>query len=304
MSSRTPARHLRKPLLLSLAGVALLTLALLPARAATPTHIKIGIVGSIFHDLPDSIIALMNKPFNAMMYAQTGMTADLIKVRDHNELGQMLQDRKVQLGIFHGIEFAWARTKFPGHKPLMIAINEHTYLKGNLVARADAPITGFADLKGLQLGVPRCTKPHCLLFMDKCFCQDCSCCPKDHVAGIVRQGSLEEGMDDVVDGAVQACVIDSVALEVYKKRKPGRFAKLKVVAKSERFPAGVIAHAPGALDDAALERFQVGMKDANKTVIGKQMLQLWKLSGFEYIPEDYDQVLTEIVKCYPAPEEK
>jgi hypothetical protein len=30
-------------------------------------------------------------------------------------------------------------------------------------------------------------------------------------------------------------------------------------------------------------------------------MTLWKLTGFEQVPSDYDQTLTEIVKTYPAP---
>jgi hypothetical protein len=30
-------------------------------------------------------------------------------------------------------------------------------------------------------------------------------------------------------------------------------------------------------------------------------MTLWKLSGFEEVPPDYDQILLAIVKAYPAP---
>jgi hypothetical protein len=40
--------------------------------------------------------------------------------------------------------------------------------------------------------------------------------------------------------------------------------------------------------------------NANRTALGRQ-LTLWRLTGFEQVPPDYDRTLTEIVKAYPSP---
>ena len=105
----------------------------------------------------------------------------------------------------------------------------------------------------------------------------------------------------MVDGTVQAAVVDGVGLEAYKRRKPGRFAKLKELLKSELFPDTVVAYHRGALDDATLERFRSGLMRADKTATGRLLLMLWTLTAFEAVPPDYEQMLGDIAKAYPAP---
>jgi hypothetical protein len=53
-------------------------------------------------------------------------------------------------------------------------------------------------------------------------------------------------------------------------------------------------------DCLLLARFRDGMMNANRTALGRHVMTLWKLTGFEQVPADYDQTLTEIVVS-PAP---
>jgi ABC-type phosphate/phosphonate transport system substrate-binding protein len=265
--------------------------------------IKIGLAKSLFKEAPDGVLALMSQPFNILMQTQTGMTGDLVKGGDYNDLGKKLVDNQVQLGIFLGIEFAWARTKYPDLKPLMIAINEQRRLRAYLVVRDDSEVTCFADLKGQVLCVPKGNKEHCALYLERCCREDCGCTAGE-LGKLSAAPTCEDALDDVVDKVAQGCLIDSVSLSTFKKRKPGRYAQLKKVAQSEVFPAAVVAYQPGALSKATLERFQDGMKEATKTVLGRQLLTLWKLSDFELVPDDYEQTCADIVKTYPPPESK
>ena len=120
-------------------------------------------------------------------------------------------------------------------------------------------------------------------------------------AQVIRPADLEDALDNVVDGTVQVTVVDAVALENYQHRKPGRFAKLKIVVDSEVFPAAVVAYHPGSLGEPALKRFREGMVGASQTRRGQQMLALCRMTGFEIIPTDYDQILSDIIKAYPPP---
>src|SRR5947209_3538462 len=52
-------------------------------------------------------------------------------------------------------------------------------------------------------------------------------------AKVTPEQNAEDALDDVVDGAVQAAVVDRAALEGYKRRKPGRFGQFKPVAQSK-----------------------------------------------------------------------
>ena len=67
------------------------------------------------------------------------------------------------------------------------------------------------------------------------------------------------------------------------------------------FPATVVAYHPGILDEAALRSIRAALKKSPDTPEGRQMLTLWKLTGFEDVPKDYDKDLADILKTYPPP---
>jgi ABC-type phosphate/phosphonate transport system substrate-binding protein len=262
--------------------------------------VRIGMIGSLFNDIPEATVVAMMQPFSALMEAQTGISGQLVPSGDASNLGQQLMEDKVQLGVFHGIEFAWARLKYPELRPLVIAINQERYLRACLIVRADSKMTSFADLKNSVIALPHQTRDHCHLFLRQ-RCLECKKEPASFFAKITTPANAEDALDEVVDGTVQATVVDSVTLDCYKRRKPGRFAKLKVAQPSEAFPAAVVVFRPGILDEAMLTRFREGMLNANRTAMGRQLMTLWKLTGFEQVPSDYDQTLTDIAKAYPPP---
>jgi ABC-type phosphate/phosphonate transport system substrate-binding protein len=233
------------------------------------------------------------------MESQTGVSGQLVPSGDAESMGQELIAEKLHLGVFHGLEFAWARQKFPELQPLVIAVNQRPHLHALVLVRTDSPIKEFGDLKGKTLALPRQTREHCRHFVQRRSQDDGG--PQQFFARITTPANVEEALDDVVDQIVQATVVDGVSLECYQRRKPGRFAKLKIVQQSEVFPAAVVAYRPGALAEATLHRFRQGMLNANQTLLGRQLLTLWKLTGFQPVPADYEQILTEIVKAYPAP---
>jgi ABC-type phosphate/phosphonate transport system substrate-binding protein len=262
--------------------------------------VRIGMISSLFSDIPETTVVAMMQPFSALMEAQTGVSGRLVPCGDASNLGQQLMEDKVQLGVFHGIEFAWARLKYPELRPLVIAINQQRYLRACLIVRADSNIGDFGDLKDKVLALPQQTRDHCHLFL-KQRCLECKKEPAGFFAKVTSPPNVEDALDEVVDGTVQASVVDGLSLDCFKRRKPGRFAKLKVAQSSELFPAAVVVFRPGILDDAMLARFRDGMLNANRTALGRQLMTLWKLTGFEQVPSDYEQALVEIAKAYPPP---
>ncbi len=280
-------------------AAALALLAPAAERTSPSDPVRIGMIGTLFRDVPESTVQTMMQPFGALMESQTGVSGLLVPSGDAESMGQELVTDKLHLGVFHGIEFAWARQKFPELQPLVIAVNQRSYLHALLVVRADSPIKEFGDLRGQRLALPRHTREHCRHFVQR-RSQDDGGLPRffDKITG---PANVEEALDDVVDRLVQATVVDGVSLECYQRRKPGRFAKLKIVQQSEVFPAAVVAYRPGTLSEATLQRFRQGMLNANQNLLGRQLLTLWKLTGFQPVPADYEQTLADIVKAYPAP---
>jgi ABC-type phosphate/phosphonate transport system substrate-binding protein len=269
-------------------------------KARTADVVRIGLIDSLFRDIPEPTALALMQPFGVLMKAQTGMSGELVLGGDADKLGQQLADQRVQLGVFHGVEFAWARLKHPELQPLVIAVNQQRHLRARLIVSAQSKAASFADLQGTTLALPRASREHSHLFLQR-RCQGCDKEAQAFFAKITNPPNAEEALDDVVDGIVQAAVVDGMAVELYKKQKPGRYGKLKILETSEVFPAAVIAYRPGVLPEATLNRFRTGMINANRTAGGKELLTLWKLTGFESIPQDYEQTLTDIAKTYPPP---
>lgn len=258
--------------------------------------VRIGMASSLFRDTPEPLVRAMMQPFATLMQSQTGLSGKLIPGGDALNLGQQLAEDRLDLAVFHGIEFGWARQRYPELRPLMIAVNQHPHLYAYLVVRGDDSVAEFSDLKGKAFALPKRSREHCYMFLQR----RCKA-PKEFFSEVANPTNSEDALDDVVDGAVKAAVIDGVALECFKRRKPARFAQLKLLQKSETFPAGVVAYHPGTLDDATLKTFRDGMMNANKTALGRQLMTLWKLTSFEPVPVDYEETLQSIVKAYPLP---
>jgi ABC-type phosphate/phosphonate transport system substrate-binding protein len=262
--------------------------------------VRIGMVNSLFPDTPEATVDAMMQSFAAILESQTGLVGTLTTWGDAVQLGKMLTEDKVHLGVFPGIDFGWARQKCPTIRPLVIAVNQHRQLRALVLVQADAKIEKLADLQGKAFALPQNTREHCHLFLERSL-QATGHEPKKLFAQITRPPTIEDALDDVVDNIVQGVLVDGVALDCYQRRKPGRFSKLKIVEKSEIFPPAVVAYRPGALDDATLAKFRDGMINANKGVPGRQFMTLWNMTGFEPMPADYDQIVDAIVKVYPAP---
>jgi ABC-type phosphate/phosphonate transport system substrate-binding protein len=206
----------------------------------------------------------------------------------------------VQLALFEGVEFAWAKEKWPDLHPLVIVVNEHRNRQAFLMVRQDSKVTSFSDLEGKQLAIPRRSRSHCHLFVER-LCQENGKEAKEFFSKVITSSGAEAALDDLTDGGVQAVVVDREALSCYKRRKPGRAGRLKELQKSEVFPDSVIAYGPGVFDQAVLNRFKEGLEKADSTAIGRQLLLLWNMTSFEDVPAEYEKLLADIGKAYPPP---
>jgi ABC-type phosphate/phosphonate transport system substrate-binding protein len=271
-------------------------------RAAEPVErIPIGIVGSFFHDSPHRPQGAFAEPFQALIRAQTGISSE-VHFTDHPyQLGQELADGKVKLAVFQGVEFAWARQRFPDLQALMIIVNHQPHLQARLLVHVENPARGFGDLQGKSLALPRSSRMHPRLFVERGCQQACHCDTQRFFAQIARPANAEDALDDLVDRTCDAVVVDGNALDSYQRRKPARSKRLKVLQESETFPATALAFRPGQLSREKLQQFQDGLLHADKSLVGKQLMTLWHLTAFELVPPDYEKLLAEIAKAYPPP---
>ncbi|MGH9676151.1 MAG: phosphate/phosphite/phosphonate ABC transporter substrate-binding protein [Candidatus Acidiferrum sp.] len=260
--------------------------------------VRVGLVGTLFRNTPEALIQIMVRPFKSLLESQTGMAGQVISGGNAENLGKLLKDDQVQLGVFHGLEFAWARLKTPGLKPLLIAVNEKPYLRANLVVRKDSSALAVADLFGKKIALPASSREHCRVWFER-RCAKAGASPEKSYKEIATPADAEDALDAVFSGTVAAAVVDSVEMRDYARNKSGRFARLKTLLESEAFPCAVVAYVPGTLAEAQLERFRLGMIAARTNPKGQKLLDLCRITRFEIVPADYEQMLADIVKAYP-----
>lgn len=272
---------------------------LIAQEAKAPDPVRIGMVSSLFNDVPPALVAFAGGPFKALVKEFTGLNGELKVGGDAFEVGKKLDDKQLDLAVFHGFEFGWARQKYPQLRALTVAVSKHRQVHALLVVRADSDFKSIADLKGKDIGLPRKSKEHCRLFLER----DCA---GGNVKGFFNQvvvsRNVDDALDDILRGKLQAVVTDDMSLEDYEDFKPGCFARLKVIKQSEPFPAAVVVYREGALDADTLKHFRDGMISANQSPRGRDMMSLFKMTGFEPVPDDFNHQIAEIIRHYPAPE--
>ncbi len=276
------------------------------APAATPSEpsaVRIGLVKTLFRDVPPLLVPIGLRPMKALMESQTGVAGDLVPAGDYDDLAQRLKDDDVQLALFHGVEFAWVHQNYPTLKPLVIIVNGPAYLRSHLVVRADGGITSSANLKGKVVELPRMSSEHVRLFLERRCCPTGDA-PEKFFAKVITSSNPVDALDDVVDDDAQGVVVDEVVYEAYQKSKPARAAKLKTVQQSEAFPCAVMAYQPGVLSERTLSAFRDGLIAAKENPKAQSLLKANRVTGFEAVPADYEKSLIAIAKAYPAPTAK
>jgi ABC-type phosphate/phosphonate transport system substrate-binding protein len=272
-----------------------------PASAGT-APLRVGIVRSFFHDMTEPLIQSVTEPFIGVLRDTTGLTGELVQGGDPFAVAAQLNGDKLQLGVFHGFEFAWVRQKYSDLRPLSIAVNTRHPLRAYVVVPKDSPTAKFADLKGKDLAVPKRTKAHCRAFIESRCGHEGGGNAKDFFAHVVSPANVETGLDELVRGKFQAAVVDATGLDFYKELKPGAFARLRVLEESGVFPPLVVAYRQGALKDATLDRIATGLRAADKSEAGRDMLRTWNITGFAPVPANFAQTLADSLKAYPGPQ--
>ena len=101
-------------------------------------RLRIAMVESLFRDSPAALAKPVVEAFRMMVQAQTGLDSEILRGDPACRLGGRICDNDVQIGIFQGVEYAWAKQKNPELKPLMVIINQQPRRHGALVVARTA----------------------------------------------------------------------------------------------------------------------------------------------------------------------
>lgn len=276
-------------------------LVLSPLPAAAPDPIRMGMVQSLFQDVPAPFVKFFSKPFTDIVKEFTGLNSEVVVGGSVYDAAHNLDEGKVHLVICHGYELAWAQQKYPDLRPLMVIINKYHHMQMHLVIRKDSTVVHVTDLRGKDVALPRRSKEHVRMFLERT-CMECGQGNSEAFFGkVVASANAEVALDDVLTDGVQGAVVDIHALEMYEDLKPGCFKRLRILRSSEKFPAAAIVYRKGALDDATLERFRKGMFNANTSEKARRAMELFRITSFEPVRQAYAQDLADILKAYPPP---
>jgi ABC-type phosphate/phosphonate transport system substrate-binding protein len=170
-----------------------------------------------------------------------------------------------------------------------------------VVTGRDNPAKDFAGLQGKSLAMLGESPGYLRLYVDR-QCEAAGKKTNEFFSKVESRDSFEDALDDAVDGVVNAAAADRAALDAFKRRKPARFNKLRPVAQSQPFPPAVVAYYGTHLDEARRKQFTEGLLGAAKKEKGQTMLTLFRLTGFQEPPADFEKVLADTRKAYPMQE--
>jgi ABC-type phosphate/phosphonate transport system substrate-binding protein len=262
--------------------------------------VKIGLVDSLTEGIPPAFTQVAMRPFKALMETQIGMTGEVVNAGDAIALAGKLHDDKVQVGVFHGHEYAWAKQKYPSLKAIALCVNKTMQTKVHLLVRADSPAESYADLKNKAISVPLLGRAICRLYLER-RCVKPGIGPDKFYERVEKPLATADALEDLVEGDVAAAIVDAASWNDYTRNFPARARRLRILADSEPFPCGVIACYPGKFSDAQMRKFSAGLLAAPTTTRGKDTLRTLRITAFELPPANHDVMLQAIVKAYPPP---
>jgi ABC-type phosphate/phosphonate transport system substrate-binding protein len=281
----------------------LLGLSCLPALArpeGAPDLVKLGLVKSLFREIPAGLVLFGLQPFKTYLDAEMEVNSKLVAGGDPFELSEDLKKGELHLGVFHGTEFAWAKQRNPKLKPLFIAVNGEPSLSAHLLVQKDSKFRTIADLHRKVLIVPGRTREHCWLFLER-RCVKPGMKPQAFFSKLFRMADVFQAMDQVQAGRATAVLADGAEWTAFQKEEPEKAANLRPLLSSEPLPCALLATWEGTLNPKLLERFTAGMLNAHKSEKGRELLKVMRITGFQPIPDDFDKQLEAAAKAYPAP---
>jgi ABC-type phosphate/phosphonate transport system substrate-binding protein len=257
-------------------------------------------VQGMFRDVQPAMVQALSLPLRDIIRKQTGLTGAVQIVPDAHVLADRMKNGRFHLGVFHGFEFAWVRHQNPDLIPLVVTVPPGRKLNACIVVHAECEAKCLADLGECTITIPRGTKAHCLLYLDRNRTGLPMAVAKPKARPPVTP---EQALDSILNGDSTAALVDSSALTGYQSLQPGASKQLRVLCQSENFPQTVIAYQKGQVDAGTLARVRKLLTEAHTTAAGKPLMMLWNLKGFEDVPVDYEAQLSQILKVYPPPSE-
>jgi ABC-type phosphate/phosphonate transport system substrate-binding protein len=260
-------------------------------------NIKVGLLETMFQDVPRSVLDAMADPFRSLMKNQTGLGGDVEICANCTTMAEKLKNKTLSVGVMHGFEYAWAKEQNSNLVPLLVTVPHGRKAQAMIVVKGDSEIKAVKDLKDQPISVCKGTKAYSRLFFEKL--QSSNQGLKIDLA--TKSQSSEEGLTAVVTGKQKAMLVDAAFMAAYQIQQPGAYSALRILSESDLFPCSVIVTQKENLSDAVCDQLKNGLSTSSKSPQGRAMLTIWGLKGFDRVPEEYEEHCKKILKAYPTP---
>jgi ABC-type phosphate/phosphonate transport system substrate-binding protein len=232
-----------------------------------------------------------------MMKAQTGLDGNVNFIPDPMTVATQLNASKVQIAVFQGHEFAWAREKYADLIPIAVT-NPLQQNQAFCVVSWDCKARNIGDLKDGNISLPAVLRDYCEMYLANL--------KQEHMKGRTFKGQLKaahavDAIDDVINAKAKCAIVDGTTLKFYENLYPGQFKNIKILCQSDFFPNACIAVKKGHLNNNTIASFKKALTNAPNDPTGRYLLTNWKLKGFDDVPADYHLQLQKFLKSYPAP---
>lgn len=283
----------RQWLLSTLSGSALLAASRI-IQASPDEPVKVALLESVFAGQDRARVVEQIKPFAEIIQKDTGTKA----VFDVMSLAQMEGDfksGKVQLAILTGLEYAWLHAENKDAQALLVASIDTGATRTVVVTKQDDVAKELKDLSGASVAVPDRVPYLTEYYLKKQTGQ-----AYDKAFKLAKSGNVDETLEQVLDGKARAAIVTGAGLDVFKERKgPARAKKLKTIHESPDFPQATVMYNEKHADKAALEKFRNALLKSTEKPEGARVLTLFRLKGFEAVPENFEKLVTETAKAFP-----
>ncbi len=295
--------HPTREKLAALAIVVLLALNNGAADGGEPGKLRIGLADTFLREKSSAVIDIAREDFKHLMQKTTGLGGEVSTKFTAFEIAERLLKKELDLGIFHGHEFAWVQKTHADLEPRIVAINRQHEDRAYVIVHKNEPAKTFGELRGKKFDLPKGVSETSRVFVAKLCADSGEKDPRVFFAPKEKSVGPVAALDAVASGKAHATVVNTSWLEFYKDEKGPTFtSSLRVLTQSEAFPPAVIAVKKGALVAEMLKQFQDGVIKAHNSESGRQMMKEWNIDAFEAVPKDYDKRLAEVLKAYPPPQ--
>ncbi len=276
-------------------GALFLCQATAPSQAPGTKPIRVGLSALLFDEQSREQMLEQMKPFTQRVEKQVGVQSEFVIVDSLDALAKQLNDRVIQIAVLSGLHYGWVKPLCPEMKPMLTTAVEGGRLKSVVLVKKDAAFASLDQLRGQSLALPNRTQHFVRFFLEQETKQ-----PMGDFFKVAPQRNVDDAIEAVIAGKVQAAALSESALQVFQERKPARYQRLKILVESEPFPAPVVVFLDKNADRERIDKFSEALLKADDSTEGKQMLTLWRFNGFVRLPADFESQVNHIVQKYPS----